>query len=61
MDKLVEIFCEVDDFCQKFIPVWQQELLKNGDKRRNRPGRLSESEVIVKLWLFRNNYQLCAK
>ncbi len=24
MDKLVELFCDVDDFCRVFIPLWEQ-------------------------------------
>ncbi|MCC8381769.1 IS982 family transposase, partial [Xenorhabdus sp. PB30.3] len=30
MDKLVEIFCDVDDFCRLFIPQWEQFCLDNG-------------------------------
>ncbi|MDO6527439.1 hypothetical protein Q4519_17300 [Motilimonas sp. 1_MG-2023] len=25
MNKLVELFCDVDDFCNVFIPQWQQQ------------------------------------
>ncbi len=52
MNNLDQVFCEVDDFCQRFIPAWQQRLLENGDKCRNKPGKLSESEVITLLILF---------
>ncbi len=52
MVNLEKIFCEVDDFCQQFIPVWKKSLLQSGQKQRNRPGSLSESEVMTILILF---------
>jgi len=27
MDRLLELFRDVDDFCQIFVSVWQQQLL----------------------------------
>ncbi|WP_255430568.1 hypothetical protein [Xenorhabdus sp. TS4] len=27
---LEELYCCVDDFCQKFIPLWHQQLIENG-------------------------------
>ena len=35
MNKLVETYCDVDDFCQLFIPHWQRLLLDNGEMKRN--------------------------
>ncbi|WP_177216150.1 hypothetical protein [Xenorhabdus koppenhoeferi] len=29
MNNLVEIFCDVDDFCRFFIPQWMQFCLDN--------------------------------
>ena len=29
MDSLVELFCDVDDFCKEFMPVWEQQMLAN--------------------------------
>lgn len=52
MVNLEEIFCEVDDFCQQFVPAWHQSLLKSGEKNRNKPSRLSDSEVMTLLILF---------
>jgi len=31
MDSLVELFCDVDDFCNEFMPVWEQQLLGSVD------------------------------
>ncbi|MBC8948362.1 hypothetical protein BDE27_3462 [Xenorhabdus ehlersii] len=33
MDKLVEIFCDIDDFCRFFLPQWEQCCLDNGRRR----------------------------
>jgi hypothetical protein len=27
MDSLLELFCDVDDFCKVFLPKWQQILI----------------------------------
>jgi hypothetical protein len=48
--KLTQLFCDVDDFCQTFIPAWQQSRLTNGDKKRHRAHRMSYSEMIT-LWV----------
>ena len=36
MSSLEELFCHIDDFCQKFEPLWQQQLLGQGVKTRRR-------------------------
>src|SRR3954451_3401699 len=30
LDRIVEVFCEVDDFCQAFVPQWEPSLLGPG-------------------------------
>jgi len=52
MVNLEQIFVEVDDFCQQFIPVWEASLLESGEKQRRKPSRLSTSEVMTLLILF---------
>jgi hypothetical protein len=32
MNKLIDIFCDVDDFCHQFLPVWEAELIAKGLK-----------------------------
>jgi hypothetical protein len=49
---LLELFCNIDDFCQTFVPKWEQEMLQNGKKRRRRPGQLYLSEIITLLVHF---------
>ena len=45
MDSLTELFCHVDDFCQIFVPVWQEQQLTNGEIQRQRMRSLSISEI----------------
>jgi hypothetical protein len=37
--KLTHLFCDVDDFCQTSIPIWQKSQLTKGDKKRIRAHR----------------------
>ncbi len=46
-DKIIEIFCSVDDFCASFIEVLKTKQLAGKPKKRNRPCTMSESEVIT--------------
>ncbi|MCP9268659.1 hypothetical protein M5U04_11275 [Xenorhabdus sp. XENO-1] len=52
MTTLEELYCCVDDFCQKFIPLWHQQLIENGLRQRKRSSSLSLSEVMTILILF---------
>lgn len=47
MNKLVELFCNVDDFCKVFIPLWEQQCIENGSRKRRRRGQMSHSEVMT--------------
>jgi hypothetical protein len=49
-DKIIEIFCTVDDFCKEFsdeIDKIKRTRLPGDKKYRNRSGRLSDSEIIT--------------
>src|SRR3954454_6078527 len=50
LDRIVEVFCEVDDFCKAFVPQWEGSLLGTGGPapRGPQPG-LSTSEIITLL------------
>ena len=50
LDRIVEVFCEVDDFCKAFLPQWEASLLGPGGPapRGPEPG-LSSSEIITLL------------
>ena len=45
--KLIEIFCHVDDFNQVFINELRTHQLSNGSRKRIKPSKLSESEVMT--------------
>ena len=38
--EIVARFCDSDDFCQQFVPPWQQQLFASGE-------RLPESRLCV--------------
>ena len=42
-----DLFCLIDDFCQLFIPQWEAQILEHKDKKRNRPGNMSVSEIMT--------------
>src|SRR5215210_5950052 len=50
LDRIVEVFCEVDDFCKAFVPQWEASLIGTGGSapRGPQPG-LSPSEIITLL------------
>jgi transposase len=56
MDSLLELFCDVDDFCQKFEPFWNQQRLASGDKKRQRARSLTISEIMTILIAFHQSH-----
>jgi hypothetical protein len=56
LDRIVEVFCKVDDFCQAFVPHWQASLLGPGGPapRGPEPG-LSPSEIITLLLVLHSS------
>ena len=57
-DRLVEDFCQLDDFCQAFCPCWETRLLRQGAqparKRGPRAG-LADSEIMTILVLYHSS------
>ena len=49
---LLELYCHVDEFVKFFLPEWNKYLLDDNKKKRNRPSRLSPSEIITILVHF---------
>jgi hypothetical protein len=49
MMSLLELFVSVDDFCQVFLPFWENKLLADGSKKRCRKGQLRVSEITPAL------------
>lgn len=60
MFSLEELFCSVDDFCQRFEPVWQRQLLTSGLQARVRERSLCLSEIMTILIGFhQRHYRTC--
>ena len=47
MNKLVDIFCDVDDFCYPFLTQWEKHLVEAGERKRKRQSVMSISECIT--------------
>jgi hypothetical protein len=56
MDSLLELYCDVDDFCQVFLPFWNQQQLASGEKQRQRARSLSISEIMTILIAFHQSH-----
>jgi hypothetical protein len=56
MESLTELFCDVDDFCQEFLPVWRKQLLSTGEVQRQRNRSLSVSEIMTILIHFHQSH-----
>ena len=53
-----ELFVDVDDFWQQFRPAYEQRLLDDGQRHRQRDGQLSISETMTILIAFQtSNYR----
>jgi len=44
---LTQLFCDVDDFCETFIPQWEAKQIESGEKKRRKKRCLSPSEIIT--------------
>ncbi len=45
--ELVTLFYLVDEFCKQFEPEWRARQIESGERVRNKPGRMSLSEVMT--------------
>jgi Transposase DDE domain len=52
LERLVETFCEVDDFCQAFVPQWEAYLIGTGAAPRGPEPGLCVSEIITILLML---------
>lgn len=55
-DKLIETFCDVDDFCLLFFPAWEAQQLSAQTKKRRRDTQLSPSEIMTILIYFHQSH-----
>ena len=56
MSQLVAIFCDIDDFCKAFEPLYTQRLLQNGQRQRTRQTQLSLSEIMTIIVCFHQSH-----
>lgn len=56
MDSLLELFCDVDDFWQAFLPQWNHHLLSSGQKQRQRNRSLTSGEIMTILIAFHQSH-----
>ncbi len=56
MESLLVLFCDVDDFCKEFLPIWNHQLLASGQKHRQRPRSLTISEIMTILIAFHQSH-----
>ena len=56
MDSLLELFCDVDDFCKVVLPIWQNRLLTSGAMQRRRKSSLSISAIMTILIYFHQSH-----
>ncbi len=47
---ILSLFCDIDDFCLLFEPLWNRRLLET--RQRNRPSSMCLSEVMTIRILF---------
>jgi len=55
LDRLVEVFCEVDDFCKAFEEQWKTHLIASGNKPRGPEPGLCDSEIITLLLVLHSS------
>jgi len=52
LDIITELFCKVDDFCKRFVPLWTRKLLAARAMVRQRARSLIISEIMTIVILF---------
>jgi hypothetical protein len=52
---ILDLFCSVDEFWQRFGPAWEQGLLAAGLRQRRRATRLHPSELMTIVILFQQS------
>ena len=56
MSKLLELFCDVDDFCQRFLLWWHRQQSHVGEKQRLKALSLFSSGVMSILIHFHQSH-----
>jgi Transposase DDE domain len=56
MSMLIAMFCDIDDFCKWFEPLYMQRLLQDGQRHRVRQSQLALSEIMTILVFFHSSH-----
>lgn len=56
MESLLVLFCDVDDFCKVFLPIWNRQQLASGQNQRQRARSLTISEIMTILIAFHQSH-----
>ena len=54
--QLTAMFCDIDDFCKHFAPIYHQHLLQTGCCHRSRQPELALSEIMTILVYFHRSH-----
>jgi Transposase DDE domain len=54
--QLMTMFCDIDDFCKAFAPVYTRHLLETGRRHRRRQPALTLSEIMTILVAFHGSH-----
>jgi hypothetical protein len=58
MSQLIAMFCDIDDFCKVFEPIYRQRLLQSDQRQRIRQSQLSLSELMtIIVYFHRSHYR----
>jgi Transposase DDE domain len=52
---ILPLFCDIDDFCLLFEPLWKRRLLSLGQRQRDRSPRLCLAEVMTIIVMFHSS------
>jgi hypothetical protein len=55
MSRLIAMFCEIDDFCKWFEPLYTQRLLQSSQRQRLRQTALALSEIMTIIVYFHSS------
>jgi len=55
MSQRVAMFCDIDDFCKAFEPIYRQRLLQYDQRQRMRQSQLSLSELMTIIVSFHSS------
>lgn len=56
MSQLIAMFCDIDDFCNWFEPLYRRRLLQSGQRQRGRQGQLALSEIMTIIGFFHSSH-----